>query len=192
MTNVTGVILAGGQGRRMEGEDKGLVAFHGRPLIESVVLRLRPQVDSLVISANRNLDRYTAWTTRVVRDAEEHANAGPLAGVLAALHVATTEYVVVLPCDAPALPLDLVTRLRRACIGRDASYAHDGTQPQFAVLCCRVDVARELDKFLGRGERRVEHWLARLGALPVDFSDQPAAFANLNSPDDLRAAEKNV
>ncbi|SPE29894.1 hypothetical protein SBBP1_510010 [Burkholderiales bacterium] len=117
--SITGVILAGGRGARMGGADKGLVAFNGRALVAHVLARLQPQVAEIIISANRNVDRYRVFGHRVVQD--DRANfgpfAGPLAGMLAGLRQSRLPWVAFVPCDAPALPLDLVAALERASQG---------------------------------------------------------------------------
>src|SRR5512133_668846 len=102
---ITGVIFAGGQGRRMGGVDKGLVALDGRPLVAHVVERLAPQVGALVINANQNRDRYAAFAYPVVADVVPDF-AGPLAGLHAGIAAAATPYIVTRPCDSQFLPLD--------------------------------------------------------------------------------------
>src|SRR5437660_7712009 len=110
---ITGIVLAGGQGRRMGGVDKGLVELDGRPLAAHVIARLAPQVSALVINANQNLERYAAFGHPVVPDAVG-GFAGPLAGLHAGMTAATRSCVVTVPCDSPFLPLDLVARLAHA------------------------------------------------------------------------------
>ena len=112
-TDITGVVFAGGQGRRMGGVDKGLVELDGRALVAHVIERLAPQVGELVINANQNRDRYAAFGYPVVADVIPDF-AGPLAGLHAAMAAATTPYVVTSPCDSPFLPADLVARLALA------------------------------------------------------------------------------
>lgn len=97
---VAAVILAGGQGRRMGGADKGLLDYRGRPLVEWVLDALAPQVAEILISANRNLDRYARYGRRVLPDALPDFP-GPLAGVLAALDAVDTEWLLAVPCDTP-------------------------------------------------------------------------------------------
>src|SRR5919205_1618672 len=108
---ITGLVLAGGQGRRMGGVDKGLQLLRGRPMIEHVLERLKPQVGEIVINANQNLDRYRVFGHRVVSDAIG-GYAGPLAGLHAGLQAITNPLAVTVPCDSPFLPLDLVSRLK--------------------------------------------------------------------------------
>jgi molybdenum cofactor guanylyltransferase len=111
--SVTGVVLAGGLGRRMGGEDKGLVELAGRAMVEYVLDALRPQVGPLLINANRNLDRYGAYGQPVIGDTLQ-GYLGPLAGVLSALQRLETDFLVTAPCDAPLIAPDLVARLYAA------------------------------------------------------------------------------
>lgn len=186
--DVTGLILAGGRGARMGGADKGLVDFRGRPIVATVIERLQPQVGTLLISANRNLDRYRAFGFPVLLDADEGLEPfpGPLAGMLSGLRTAPTPWVAVAPCDAPFLPLDLVRHLADALGAERAAVAFLGEtiEPMFCLL--HVELADELATALAHGERRAEAWLRGIGAAPALFLDA-AAFANLNTPQELRA-----
>jgi molybdopterin-guanine dinucleotide biosynthesis protein A len=179
------VILAGGQGRRMGGADKGLVAYQGRPLIEWVLDALAPQVGDILISANRNLDAYAAYGHRVLPDTLPDFP-GPLAGVLAALDVVTADWLLVVPCDTPHLPADLALRLLGAaqleCV--PLAVAADETRVHHSCFIVRADQRGNLAAFLARGERAVRHWQAGLSSAVVSFD--AACFANLNQPDDLQ------
>lgn len=110
MTILTGIILAGGQGRRMGGQDKGLVQLDGRPLYQHVLERLRPQVDIVMINANRNIDRYQLSGCRVIQDVFDDYP-GPLAGIYSGLREIEGEWAVFSACDTPAIPLNFVERL---------------------------------------------------------------------------------
>ncbi len=183
---VTGVILAGGLGRRMGGVDKGLQELRGRPLVGWVAERFGPQVDELLINANQNAGRYAAFGHRVVAD-QIPAFAGPLAGLHAALSVASHPLVACVPCDSPFLPADLVSRLLQALVARGADLAvaraFEQAQPVFCL--CRRAVLPSLGEFLGGGGRKVEEWQATLRRTEVAFDDQPEAFANLNTRAEL-------
>lgn len=186
MTNgVTGLILAGGAGRRMGGADKGLLDWQGRPLVAHVIERLAPQVDRLLISANRNRESYVAFGYPVIDD-ELQDFQGPLAGLAVGLAACTTEWLVCVPCDCPALPLDLVARLRAAAQGADAAMAvaitDEGMQPTFQL--CRRELLPALEAYLASGERRVGQWCRQLHATEARFADR-AAFANFNHPEEL-------
>jgi molybdopterin-guanine dinucleotide biosynthesis protein A len=181
----TGLILAGGEGRRMGGADKGLLALDGRPLVAHAIERLLPQVDALLISANRNLDVYRAFGHPVLTDASEEF-LGPLAGLRAGLAACATPWLVVCPCDCPALPADLVARLRAAVGDAPLAVATvDGRmQPTFQL--CRRELLPALDAFLAAGNRRVGGWCREMGAVEVAFPDANA-FRNMNNPADLLA-----
>jgi molybdopterin-guanine dinucleotide biosynthesis protein A len=199
--DVTGVVLAGGRSLRMNGADKGLVQFNGRPLVARVLERLRPQVADMLISANRNSDAYARFAPRVVGDPAQLQDvfAGPLAGMLAALRVAPTPWIATVPCDAPFLPLDLVATLaaRIGSSGSSGGSAPPGAakaavarcegklQPVFCLL--HTDLAPPLEQALRLGQYKAAAWLARIGAVAVDFADADA-FVNFNTPDDLDRA----
>lgn len=185
---ITGLILAGGEGRRMGGADKGLIAYRGKPLIAHVIERLAPQTDTLLISANRNLDDYLDFGYPVVTDASaEHlGRLGPLAGIAAGLQACDTPWLLVCPCDCPALPPDLAEKLLRGATVLNAPLAVastvEGMQPTFQL--CRRDLLPMLTDYLAAGERRVADWCRAQGAVEVFFADA-AEFRNLNTPDDL-------
>lgn len=189
---ITGVILAGGQARRMGGVDKGLTLFARRPLVEWVIAALAPQVDTLLISANRHLDVYAAYGFPVVTDIEPGFQ-GPLAGVFSAMSAAQTEWILTAPCDGPQLPLDLCGRLADARVKQDAELAvvTDGAriQPLYALL--PVALADSLGAFLAGGERQARRWLSQHRVALADFSDQPECFANLNSPAEASELERD-
>jgi len=188
--DITGVILAGGQGRRMGGFDKGWLEFDGQPLVAHVVARLSPQVASIVISANQNLERYAGLNCPVVPDVVS-GYAGPLAGLHAAMQRITTGLAVTAPCDSPLLPMDLVDRLHRGLVAANADVAVARTggrrQPVFSLV--RRATLPQLSAFLERGERKVELWHATLQVTVVDFDDESDAFSNINTPDDLDRLE---
>ena len=184
MKDITGLILAGGRGERMGGVDKGWIVHESRPLIVSVVERFAPQVGQLLISANRNLERYAKLGTVVEDDiaaAQGERFAGPLIGVLSGLRRARTGWVAIVPCDAPQLPCDLVPRLASAASTAGAAAAcarvNDQLQPVFALV--KAVSAADLAGAIATGERAMHRWLASLGVVAVDFDDA-AAFANIN------------
>ena len=183
---ITGVILAGGQGRRMGGADKGLQELGGRPMAAHVLERLAPQVGAVLISANRNLERYAELGCPVLPDTL-HGYAGPLAGLQAALAQATTPLLVTAPCDSPFLPADLVARLHDGLVAQQAELAvacADGRAHR-AFCLLRRELLPGLDAFLAAGERRVGLWHASLKVAEVDFSDEAGAFGNINTTEDL-------
>ena len=187
--DITGIVLAGGQGRRMGGVDKGLVELDGRPLCEHVIGRLAPQVGPLVINANQNLARYAAFGHPVVNDAVG-GFAGPLAGLHAGMTRAETAFVLTVPCDSPFLPLDLVSRLASGLRAHDAQLAaaktFDQPHPVFALV--RRDVLAHLASFLEAGGRKIDAWYATLAFVEVPFDDEADAFRNINTLEELKGS----
>ena len=184
---LTGLILAGGRARRMGGEDKGLIPYQGRPLIEHALERLRPQVATLAINANRSRAAYARFGFPVVADAEA-GFLGPLAGMLAGLRFADTELVLCAPCDCPGIASDLGARLAAALAdgGAPVAVAASGgkMQPVFALLRCGL--ADALAEFLAAGGRKIDRFYEQQGCVEVPFDD-PDAFRNINRPEDLAA-----
>jgi len=170
----------------MEGQDKGLIDYKGRPLIEYVIAVLSPQVDELLINANRNIDIYEQYGYPVIPD-ELPEYPGPLAGMLACLGKATHDHVVFAPCDTPKLPGDLVERLLLAmqASGKRACFAHDGQREQPVTALLHNSVQTPLTQYLASGKNKVMDWMQQIDARAVDFSESREAFANINAPADL-------
>lgn len=183
---ITGVILAGGLGRRMGGVDKGLQLLAGRPLVRHVIDRLAPQVDAMLINANRSQAEYGALGYPVLAD-EIPDFAGPLAGLHAALSAARTPLVLTVPCDSPYLPPDLVVRLYAGLVAAGADLAIVRADGRLHPVFClaRMHLRGPLAAYLAQGGRRVAGWCSEMGACEVDFDDQPLAFRNFNTLDDL-------
>jgi molybdopterin-guanine dinucleotide biosynthesis protein A len=192
-TAMTAVILAGGRAERMGGQDKGLLPLAGRLMINHVLRILRPQVGELLINANRNLDDYRALGCRVISD-DIGLFFGPLAGMLAALNASNTPYLLTAPCDSPLLPNDYAQRMVAALTQEHAelSVAHHGQrlQPVFALL--RAELRDSLRDYLTTGERKIDRWFAQHRMAVVDFSDQPAMFRNINTPEELAVLEAEI
>jgi len=190
---ITGVVLAGGLGRRMGGVDKGLQLLNGRPLVSHVIERLAPQVDELLINANENGERYAAFGHRVVPD-QIPDFAGPLAGVHAALSAAAYPLVATAPCDSPFLPADLVFRLFSALTATNANLAVARTfdQPHPVFCLCRRAVLPHLSEFLAGGGRKFESWYATLNIVEVPFDDEADAFENINTREELGRFESKT
>jgi molybdopterin-guanine dinucleotide biosynthesis protein A len=184
MTPITGIVLAGGLGRRMGGVDKGLQLLHGKPMVAHVLARLTPQVGRVIINANQNRDRYASFGHPVVGD-EVSGFAGPLAGLHAGLKASDTPLVATVPCDSPFLPADLVARLERAAAGRAVAVAKTGDQahPVFALV--RRTALDNLEAFLRNGGRKIDAWYGALPFVEVSFDDEVAAFRNINTLEEL-------
>lgn len=182
---ITGGILAGGQGRRLGGVDKGWYELAGRSLVERTIERLRPQAGRIVISANRSLPRYRRLGYTVhVDDTDDHR--GPLSGIATVLKAAATPYVLVVPVDTPLLPDDLAVRLGNAMkTGVDIAVARtpDGLHPLHALM--RRSLLDDVQAALFSGTRRVLDWQANLSRVVVDWESNDA-FLNLNSEDDAQ------
>ena len=186
---ITGLVLAGGQGRRMGSIDKGLVLLQGRPMVHHVIERFAPQVDEILINANRNIPEYEALGFPVIRD---HIDgfAGPLAGLHAGLMHAEHPLIATVPCDSPFLPPDLVARLSKALDAQHADIAvartMDQPHPVFALVW--RSVLPHLARFLDGGGRKIDAWYASLKATEVVFDDEADAFRNINKTAELDAA----
>ncbi len=190
---VTGLLLAGGRATRMGGRDKGLIEVAGRPLAAHVLAGLGPQVDELLINANRHAGAYAALGATVVADPIE-GYLGPLAGVLAGLEQASRPLVATLPCDSPFVPGDLVARLRAALNDADAAIAvaHDGERRQPVFMLLRAELAADLRAWLAAGGRKIDAWYADHRVADADFSDRSDTFININTPDERDAAEAHL
>ena len=187
---VTGLVLAGGMGRRMGGVDKGLLPFRGRPLVAHVLERLRPQVDELLVNANRETETYASFGHPVIADAIG-GYAGPLAGLHSGLSAARNELVMTVPCDSPLLPADLVARLLDALQRADAdlAVARTGDQPHPVFCLCRRALLPNLTAYLEAGGRKIDAWYASLHTVEVPFDDEAEAFANINTPQELSSMQ---
>ena len=189
ITDITGLILAGGRGSRMGGVDKGLQDHLGTPLALHALRRLAPQVGTLMINANRNLAVYASMGVPVWPD-EVPDYAGPLAGMLAGLTHCETPYMVTVPCDTPNFPLDLVERLVRGLLDIDGEMAmamtcEDGVarrQPVFSLM--NTSVRTGLAAYVAGGLGNVGFWAGQQRCAQVVFEDG-SAFFNANTPADL-------
>ncbi|NOS98007.1 MAG: molybdenum cofactor guanylyltransferase [Methylotenera sp.] len=190
---VSAIILSGGRATRMNGADKGLVLLQQQPLIQHVITRLKPQVDDILINANREISQYEAFGLQVLQD-EDDDFLGPLAGFQLGLRHAKHEYLLTVPCDSPLLPLDLAQRLMAGLLAARADIAvassDDNAHPVFCLM--KKSVLLSLNAYLEAGERRVSAWQKRLNYVEVDFSDCSEAFTNLNTFEDLSTLELSL
>ena len=192
---ITGMVLAGGRGSRMGGVDKGLQNYCGMPLALHALLRLMPQVGEIMINANRNLAAYESMGVPVWPDALPDYP-GPLAGFLAGLERCETPYLVVVPCDSPLFPEDLVARLGDEFAEGDTEIAvaatgdGDGLQAQPVFCMMRTEVMESLIRFTHGGQRKIDRWTALHKTRLVRF-DPPEAFANANTPDELQQLQRH-
>lgn len=183
---VTALLLAGGQASRMNGNDKGLLDCGGQTLIARTLAGIAQHVNTVLISANRNLDRYRGYGYPVLGDAEADYP-GPLAGILRGLQQCATAWLWIVPCDAPQVDAQLLTRLLDACRTTQLNAAvpieNGFAQPTFALL--HTETLTAVRAYWDKGGRSVQECLATLPAARVECSDHPKWFVNLNTPEEL-------
>lgn len=181
---ITAVILAGGKGSRLGGQDKGLVIYQNKPLIQHVLDKIEPQVGHIIINANRNQDDYAKFSYPVISD-ELSDFQGPLAGFLTGMRTCKTDYILTLPCDGPDLPDDLVSRLVNELEDTTADnnivVAHDGKRLQPVHALIPTSLIESLESFLANGDRKIDLWYAEHSMATADFSDKPDVFFNINT-----------
>jgi len=190
LTEVAGVVLAGGRATRMGGQDKGLVILNGRPLFEHVVKKLAPQVGKITISANRNIEKYRSAGVDVVSDTLPDYP-GPLAGILSVMQKLDSEWFLFCPCDTPMVPQDLASRLWDARGQYPAVWVNDGERDHPTITLIHRKLIAPLENYLKAGERRVMVFLREAGGHAVIFPDRQQNFVNVNSPADLARWESS-
>ncbi len=188
--NITGLILAGGQARRMGGTDKGLIQLAGRTMIGHIIDALQPQVSTILINANRNRDSYELYGYPVIEDKIGNFQ-GPLAGMACGLEHCKTDYIVTVPCDGPFLPSDYVDTLFQAATQNECqiSVAHDGNRLQPVYSLLHRDLLPDLITYLASGERKIDRWYSKHKYENADFSFHQEMFTNINTPEDLENAQ---
>jgi molybdopterin-guanine dinucleotide biosynthesis protein A len=199
-TSVAGIVLAGGQSRRMGGGDKGLLLLDDKPMLAHVIARFAPQVGTLALDANGDPGRFAAFGLPIIADTHP-GYPGPLAGVLAGMlwartAVAGAQWVASVSSDVPFLPHDVVARLRRAARQQRSpiAFARAGAQWHPVIALWSIELADRLKQAIDAGEYRVRHWAGAQGAVPVDFASISIAgvpvdpFFNANTPQELAEA----
>jgi molybdenum cofactor guanylyltransferase len=190
VNDITAVILAGGQGRRMGGQDKGLIEFNGKPLVEILIAELERQSLGIVINANRNLDRYRDYGFPVINDQLQDYQ-GPLAGFASAMDSVDTDFILTLPCDGPQLAADYAARFiaSQQQSGASICVAFDGERLQPVHALIKVDLRASLGQFLDSGDRKIDRWYALHDYVQTDFSDRGEMFRNINTPSDQQTLQ---
>ena len=184
-SEISSVILAGGQGLRMDGVDKGLIEFRGLPLVAHVASVIESKVDKIYISANRSFDSYASYGEVISDDLLGFQ--GPLAGISKALKVCSTKYLLVLPCDSPLVDSELIDDLIIRMKQKDADIcvAHDGSIMHATFALMKSNLGKSLEHFLNDGGRKMAVWYRQQNLERVDVSDRLVILTNLNKPEDL-------
>lgn len=185
---ISAIILAGGRATRMNGLDKGLVCLQKKPLVQYVIERITPQVDEVLLNANREIAQYETFNLPILQDGNSDFM-GPLAGFNLGLIHCKHDFLLSLPCDSPLIPHDLASRLMKALIEQDADiavaksggYAH----PVFSLM--KKSILPSLTNYLEQGERKVSTWQKSLNYIEVEFDDCDDAFVNVNTFEELEA-----
>ncbi|KAA0441008.1 MAG: molybdenum cofactor guanylyltransferase [Candidatus Thioglobus sp.] len=183
--DITALVLAGGRSSRMQGQDKGLMVFNGKPLITYALNVTKNTAQHLLISANRNIESYQQFGEVITDDLPDFQ--GPLAGIAKALHTSKTPYLLILPCDMPLIDEVIITRLIGSMNqnSADICVAHDGVFMHSTVALIKRNLHNNLLDFLASGRRKLGRWIEQNDFIKVDFSDCSEVLANFNSPEDL-------
>jgi len=185
---LTVVILAGGRGRRLGGQDKGLLEWQGKPFIEHILNNIEPVTQNIMINANRNTGLYQQYGYPVIGD-EVQDYAGPLAGMQSALRAANTPYILTLPCDAPFTSADIIRRFCEVHEERQqllyVAGTDDGLQPVYAMISTSLD--ESMTRYLVAGKRKTQDWLMMNDAQLIHFDQRVISFTNFNTETDLQS-----
>jgi molybdopterin-guanine dinucleotide biosynthesis protein A len=192
-SSITTVILAGGAARRMGGEDKGLTQLNDQAMIGHVIERIARQSSALLINCNRSQQQYAVFGYPLIEDTIT-GGLGPLAGVLSALETSDSDYILSVPCDTPLLPMDLVARMLQTIVQEqaEACTVSDGERLHPVVLLVKRSVLPGLRDYLTDGGRKVHDWFYSVAHCSADFSDQPEAFININTPQQLATLQQRL
>ena len=195
IAELSGLILSGGRATRMQERDKGLVLFDQKPLVQHLIDRFGPQLESVSINCNRNFEQYQQFGCPLIRD-QQSDFAGPLAGIEAGLLECNTDYLLILPCDMPLLPQHLIRQLWQPVADQISqketnliTVAHDGQRLQVLVMILARSCRPSILSYLAEGRHSVHGWLKAQTIQSVDFSDEQSSFINLNSETELADQE---
>ncbi|MGD8684322.1 MAG: molybdenum cofactor guanylyltransferase MobA [Chloroflexota bacterium] len=187
---VTAIVLCGGSGRRLGRLDKTMAPLRGRPLVEHTLEALAPQVGRLIISCGRDCERYELLGYATAAD--ERTGEGPLGGIVSALPLVQTEWLLTYPGDAPFADPSLVRRLAPAAEHDGLAVPRAGDDRQHLVMLLSRGKTGELERFYRAGGRAARVWLDQQGVASVDMSDSADSFFNVNTPADLALAERRL
>ncbi len=190
MPKLSAIILSGGRATRMRGLDKGLVQLQNKPLVQHVIERIAPQVDEILINANREIQQYKRFDLPILQD-NDPDYIGPLAGFSLGLAHCKYDYLLTTPCDSPLLPKDLANRLMNSLIKKTAEIAvakSDGNaHPVISLM--NKSVLSSLLAYIRSGGRKVSTWQKSLRYIEVEFDDCSEAFINLNTFEELNTLD---
>ena len=184
--DITALILAGGQARRFNFQDKGLLEWKGKTLTEHLIEQLKPQVGNIMISCNRNLEQYQQWGYACFSDQLSDFQ-GPLAGIQQGLSKIKTPYCLSCPCDTPLIPVNLAEKLftQLNTNNADLAYVYDGNRQQYLLALMKTSLKPSLDLYLKDSGRKVRDWFKAINSIEVDFSEYQQDFFNINKPEQL-------
>jgi molybdopterin-guanine dinucleotide biosynthesis protein A len=187
---ITAIILAGGQARRLDNIDKGLLNWRGKTFVEHLISKFQSDTEQIIISCNRNVQTYQGYGLPVVTD-NNPDYLGPLAGIQAALALCKSPLALILPCDCPLLPDDLIPRLQQALIDNSADVAipYDGERLQYLPALIRTDMQDSLSSCLEARKLALRNWYGQYKLCQVDFSDSKNCFININTEQDYSNLE---
>ena len=180
--NISCIILAGGRSKRMGGHDKGLQPYEGKRLIEHVIEAISPQVDDIVISANRNLDDYVTLGFPVITDINHNFD-GPLAGIASSIPHCRHEWILVIPCDLPSLPNTLVSRMTKHTHNSRLIAVSTHNRLQLVFLLHR-NLLVSIRQYISTNQHTVMRWLDSIEHHIVIMDDE-AYFYNINTPEQI-------
>ena len=182
--DITGIILAGGASRRMDGKDKAWLSYKGKPLIKHVIERIEPQVDELILSYSQYPEKYQSLPYACYRDYKLGFQ-GPLTGILSCCRYISTPLVFVVPCDVPFIPINIIQRLSPHIKEHEVVTPHDGIREQYLVFLSKATTLNSIHSYLSSGTKSVRGWLSQQSKCSVDCSEEMGSFENINTPPQL-------
>ncbi len=179
---LTCLILAGGRGSRMDGEDKGLMDWDGHPVIQRLLNRYSSSFSNIVINANRNHSFYQGYGYPIVAD-RINGFAGPLAGIHAGLSVIQTPYVFVTPCDSPFMQVKVAAQLYYKLQHSQAelAVAELGGRIEPLTMVLKTSLGDSLADYLQSNQRRASQWVLQQNHIKVAMNDMENCFVNINT-----------
>lgn len=188
--DITVIILAGGQGKRLGNRNKGLLELNSTQLIELCISKLQKFHNKILISANSDVKSYETYQLPIVKDQYDSFQ-GPLSGILSCRPYVSTPLTLVVPVDSPRFPSDYSSKMLASYQEQtDICVAFDGIRQQNLFLLFKTALFNDMEDYFNQGQRSVRHWLQRHKCTIVDFSDSENCFFNINTPEDLKMAKK--